>query len=154
MTQVWRTVGRVSYWLSWPALYAYLRIGARARVYVVAGDQVLLVQGWLSDGRWMLPGGGLHRGEAPELGAVREVQEETGITLDPSQLELLRMTQLSYRGLKSSLYFFVARLERPLPVRPQWGEISAIQWFTVEKLGAVSHRPEVREVAELLAPRG
>jgi 8-oxo-dGTP diphosphatase len=154
MSQAWRALGRIAYWLAWPALYVYLRIGARTRVYVIAGDQVLLVQGWLSDGRWMLPGGGLHRGETPEIGAVREVREETGITLEPGQLEMLRTAQPSYHGLESHLYFFVVRLEQPLPVRPQRGEISAVEWFTLEKLRTVDHRLEVQEAAELLAHGG
>jgi 8-oxo-dGTP diphosphatase len=35
--------------------------------------------GVLGEGRWTLPGGGLEFGEAPEAGAVREVEEETGL---------------------------------------------------------------------------
>jgi ADP-ribose pyrophosphatase YjhB (NUDIX family) len=35
--------------------------------------------GNLGEGRWTLPGGGLDFGEAPEVGAVREVAEETGL---------------------------------------------------------------------------
>jgi len=102
----------------------------------------------------MLPGGGLHRGETPELGAVREVREETGISLDPAQLVKLKTTTQSIRGIKSTLHFFVARLEQPLPVRPQRGEISAVAWFTLENLRTVDHRPEVHEAGELLAREG
>jgi len=35
--------------------------------------------GNLGEGLWTLPGGGLDFGEAPEAGAVREVEEETGL---------------------------------------------------------------------------
>lgn len=33
-----------------------------------------------SEGRWTLPGGGLNFGEDPEVGVLREVEEETGFT--------------------------------------------------------------------------
>jgi len=35
--------------------------------------------GNLGEGRWTLPGGGLDFGEPPEVGAIREVAEETGL---------------------------------------------------------------------------
>ena len=33
-----------------------------------------------AEGRWTLPGGGLKFGEDPEVGVLREVEEETGFT--------------------------------------------------------------------------
>jgi 8-oxo-dGTP diphosphatase len=35
--------------------------------------------GNLGEGRWTLPGGGLEFGEPPDIGAIREVAEETGL---------------------------------------------------------------------------
>src|SRR5262245_17343781 len=35
--------------------------------------------GNLGEGLWTLPGGGLDFGESPEAGAIREVEEETGL---------------------------------------------------------------------------
>jgi ADP-ribose pyrophosphatase YjhB (NUDIX family) len=34
---------------------------------------------WSGVGQWTLPGGGLIFGEAPEAGAIRELEEETGL---------------------------------------------------------------------------
>jgi 8-oxo-dGTP diphosphatase len=36
----------------------------------------------LDAGRWTLPGGGLGFGESPEAGALREVEEESGLTVE------------------------------------------------------------------------
>jgi len=37
-------------------------------------------------GRWFLPGGGLHYGEEPLAGLVREFEEETGLAVRPGRL--------------------------------------------------------------------
>lgn len=36
---------------------------------------------------WGLPGGIIDAGETPRMAAVREVQEETGLTIDPDKLQ-------------------------------------------------------------------
>ena len=49
---------------------------------VVRDERVLLCRvapGNQGEGLWTLPGGGLEFGETPEAGAIREVEEETGL---------------------------------------------------------------------------
>jgi ADP-ribose pyrophosphatase YjhB (NUDIX family) len=46
------------------------------------GEAILLCRvspGYPGTGLWTLPGGGLHFGEEPRAGAIREVEEETGL---------------------------------------------------------------------------
>ncbi|MEU7752020.1 NUDIX domain-containing protein [Micromonospora sp. NPDC049171] len=62
-----------------------------ARVLLVdAAGQVLLFQGFdparPEHRYWFTPGGGLNPGEAPAVGAARELAEETGLRLDPAEL--------------------------------------------------------------------
>jgi 8-oxo-dGTP diphosphatase len=59
---------------------------------VVDAGRVLLVQRGQepSKGKWSLPGGMLELGESLHGGVIREVQEETGLTVEPVELiELL-----------------------------------------------------------------
>jgi 8-oxo-dGTP pyrophosphatase MutT (NUDIX family) len=53
------------------------------RVLALDGDgRVLLVRHAYGSGKWMAPGGGLSRREAPLAGALRELREETACTLE------------------------------------------------------------------------
>jgi 8-oxo-dGTP diphosphatase len=63
-----------------------LRVAAYA--VCVRDGQVLLARWVAKDGtrRWTLPGGGMDHGEDPYDTAVREVEEETGHTIEPTAL--------------------------------------------------------------------
>lgn len=62
----------------------------RTRVAVVLNDhEVLLVKNWLGSQQWTLPGGGIKRGETPLQCAVRELFEETGLVVEPSELSFV-----------------------------------------------------------------
>lgn len=151
---LWRRVGRAIYYLSWPALYVYLRLGARTRVLVLVDGHVLLVQGWMSDGRWMLPGGGLHRRELPVDGVVRETAEEAGVMLRSGQLTNLGSEWCQSGGLKFYCHFFATTLSERPATRPQRGEIVAAQWFSLAELDRLPHRSEVEQARRLLAQHG
>jgi 8-oxo-dGTP diphosphatase len=62
-----------------------VRVGAYA---VVERDGAVLLARWVGSDppRWTLPGGGLDHGEDPRLGAIREVEEETGYRVELRQL--------------------------------------------------------------------
>jgi 8-oxo-dGTP pyrophosphatase MutT (NUDIX family) len=57
---------------------ADLRAGAAAAVR--DGDRLLLTRR-SDNGQWCLPGGGVDAGERPAEAAIREVREETGLTI-------------------------------------------------------------------------
>lgn len=56
------------------------------RIFAFDGEgQVLLIRHSYGSGNWMLPGGGLGRGEEPLAAALRELLEETGLALNQAR---------------------------------------------------------------------
>ena len=81
MNPIWTTLGRMMFWLTWPATWLYLHNSRRTRIIVMHRGQILLTKGWLSNRDWALPGGGRHRHETMLKAARRELLEETGLDL-------------------------------------------------------------------------
>ncbi|MCA9344411.1 NUDIX hydrolase [Candidatus Saccharibacteria bacterium] len=116
LNPIWRGLGVFIYFLCWPAIWCMIRMSpTRARVLVVVEGELLLAQDWLGPNRWSIPGGGLHRGEDPKIGALRELEEETGIQLDLKQLKLLGKMNVHNNYIKTKLIIYTASL----PVKPQ-----------------------------------
>ncbi|PSQ45730.1 NUDIX hydrolase [Halobacteriales archaeon SW_6_65_15] len=76
-------------------------------VAVVDGDSLLLVEDFRYDDRWKLPSGRIEVGETMREGAIRELEEETGLSVEPDALtffseevvepvEGMHMTNLSF----------------------------------------------------------
>lgn len=53
---------------------------------VVDGDALLLVEDFRSPGEWKLPSGRMELGESAREGVARELEEETGLAVDPDDL--------------------------------------------------------------------
>lgn len=53
---------------------------------VIDGDSILLVEDFRSPGEWKLPSGRIELGERPSEGVARELEEETGLAVDPDEL--------------------------------------------------------------------
>lgn len=143
MKTLLRRLGVWAYWATYPGLLVYLRGKPRTRVLIRAEGKLLVVKGWLSSGHWALPGGGLHRGEAPLTGLLREVAEETGLHLQPGQVRPLFQEEYRYRGARFPCHYFIADLPRLLPLRPQILEISDAEWLPPESLTLQNANPDV-----------
>lgn len=53
---------------------------------VIDGDRLLLVEDFRSPGKWKLPSGRIELGETAREGVARELEEETGLAVDPADL--------------------------------------------------------------------
>ena len=99
---------RLAYRLAYPVIRRWWRLYGHDGVVIAVwlADRVLAVRHSYKPGL-RLPRGGIGKSEDHRITAVRELQEEVGVAIDPSQLQLVFTTQ-SGLGL---VHFYEARLE-------------------------------------------
>jgi 8-oxo-dGTP pyrophosphatase MutT (NUDIX family) len=136
-----------------------------ARVVLIADGRVLLQHGF-DPGRpeagtwWLTPGGGLHDGESVEDGAVREVFEETGLRLAPTQLGPVIATRVAsfefeHRRFRQSETFFAVNVEAFTPQHHGWDEVEQRalldhRWWTVDELRTTDEMVYPSELADVV----
>ncbi len=123
-----RAVGRTAFWLGWPVLYFFLSGSRRSRVVIAVDDQILVTKSWLGDGNWELPGGGAHKGEDILECALREVKEETDITLEANQLIHGDGFSISSNKISFTCEPFFVRLSNQPAIKPQKAEVADLKW--------------------------
>ena len=151
---LWSRLGRIAYWAVWPGSWLYLRRSRRARLLLTCGDEVLVVRNWLGAGKWNLPGGGLHDGEEPAKGLLREVLEETGIRLAPADIRFLAEEPYRIHGFSYQCSYFVAAVPAKPEVSRRLPEITAISWLRRQNINARNAGPDVLRVLQLLDSHG
>lgn len=133
----YEALGRHLYTI-WKPLLSALSRNMRERVRVVIvndnGD-VLLVRSWFGRQRWSLPGGGIGRGEEVVVAAVREVREETGVTIRIPDLRDLGTIPYPDPEVHYRLHGFSTRANGT-PKRAgihRW-EILEVRWHPIARL--------------------
>lgn len=136
-------IGTLCFWLTWPGIWLILRFQPRTRIVLQSGDTVLVVRPWLSNGKWSLPGGGIHRSEDPVLSAIRELKEETGVTLKREECTLVDTYQYKQDGLRFRYTLFRAKLPAIRKLIPQRHEIAAAEWVKISELKPLTANQDV-----------
>ena len=99
--------------------------------------------GYLGVGRWTLPGGGIVFGEAPEVGALREVEEETGLVAEITGVPVILSDTGTWPLGEPPIPYHQVRFVYPMAVvggeeRVELGgSTDAFEWFRPDALGSV-----------------
>jgi len=129
-----------------------------ATTFVVHRDRTLLHL-HRTLGMWLPPGGHIDRDELPEVAAVREVKEETGLDVEliheplgiasDNARELPRPWHILLENINpfhqhiDLIYFARADSET---VTPDEGESLAVKWFTTEELAGDEIPADIRKL--------
>ena len=117
------------------------------RVLLMRDGYILLVKHTYHAG-WLLPGGGVKRGETLEEAARREVREETG--LEVSALRLHGMYTNFHEYKSDHIAVFVGENFDPSRLRRDPWEIEAAQFFSLESLPADLRPGHHHRIEEML----
>ncbi|MFF9406378.1 NUDIX hydrolase [Streptomyces anandii] len=98
------------------------------------------------NGTWEAPGGVLELDEDPQTGVIREVFEETGVTVRVNELTGV------YKNMKLGVVALVFRCERVAGTERTSAETTAVDWLTPDEVQ--DHMTEVFAVRVLDALDG
>ena len=98
--------------------------------------RIALVRQRHSEG-WALPGGLLGRGETTGMGLVREMAEELGLTIDPSDLPI-PFAAVNARVRRVDVVYFVDAPDGTRLRREDEVEVTGTGWFALDALPEIS----------------
>ncbi|MGH3252439.1 MAG: NUDIX domain-containing protein, partial [Trebonia sp.] len=132
LVRAWQAAGPLQGWLAW-RLHARFGVGATGVVRAQDGRVLLLRHRlWAPEGQWGFPSGFARRGETFQETVVREVREETGLTVRVGRLLELR-SGFRYRA---EVYYEAALVGGLDGLVLQDREILEARLFTLDELPA------------------
>lgn len=146
---------RILFRVAKPLLHPFYRqargmtLGTRTMVLRNDDTEVLLLRHGYAPG-WLLPGGGVERGEALAEAALRELREEAVIEANEADLILhgLFLNERNFRG--DHVACFVLRRFRQGAFRPGF-EVTELRFFPVAELPEATTPGTRRRISEVTA---
>ncbi len=144
-------MGRVFFWLLWPAIWLYSPLFRRVRVVIEHEGSLVLVKNSFGPDYWQLPGGGIKFGESVQAAAAREIHEELGITANPDEMKLLSSDVKIVRqfGLLLRYQFVHFRLSKQQELEIS-SELTAAEWVEKSDIKRMKYAQEVTDGMSLL----
>jgi mutator protein MutT len=112
-------------------------IAPSVNVFIINGSKVLLGRrantGWM-DGHLCPPGGHVENGETPSVAMVREIQEELGQSIDPTDLEFLCVAARNNSPIEYVAYEFIIRDKNYHFTNAEPEKCSELVWVEIDDL--------------------
>jgi ADP-ribose pyrophosphatase YjhB (NUDIX family) len=116
----------------WLANHPKKRIAAKVLMRTSAGE-VLLVKPSYKD-VWQLPGGAVEEGESPQLAAVREIKEETDLTISESDLTIEGTIYRKELETVILLYVYKEALASDVDIKVDGSEVIDYGFFAQDEI--------------------
>ena len=101
--------------------------------YVCVGEKILWIKRGIPPavGKWAMPGGFMENDETPEIAACRELEEETGIRIEPTDMILVSVSSILH--VAQTHLVFRCHLDRE-PTTTATEEAVDFGWFDEDSL--------------------
>lgn len=150
MTKLYSLMGQLMYFILLPFIRLAIKSTNRAYVLIInSNNEILMVKNWLSDGKWSLPGGGIHNNETPETAIVREVKEEVGLNLSKSNLIFVSKGkwQTYDLGYTYQIYKILYKDTKQINLRKL--EMVDYSWVSNDHLQKIETAQEIKEALKV-----
>ena len=131
------------------AVFRVQTTGVKVMLFNPAGELLLIRNGYGESDQFLLPGGGVSRGESPAAAAVREVREE--LSLEIREVDPVWTYESGAEGKRDTIHLFRA-ITDGLPVTDQV-EVVEARFFALEALPELTSPATLRRIAELKGER-
>jgi len=125
-----------------------------AACFCKVGDEILFLKRSIDKpygGTWALPAGKLEKGEDAACAVIREVFEETNITLKEQYIDFLKTVYVRYPEYDFVYHMFKAELkEYPKELELNKVEHEELSWLTLEEGLALTLIPGEHECINLI----
>ena len=118
--------------------------GAKAMLFNTAGELLLVRNNYGRRDLFVLPGGGIKRGETPEAAAAREAREEAGV--EARELRLVSTHHSTAEGWRDTIYLICGTTEDQ-PV-PDGVEVAEARFFPLDALPPGTSGAALRRISE------
>ena len=99
---------------------------------------------------WGLPSGKVNEGELMYDAMTREIQEETGISIDSADINRIATIGVRYEEYDFTYHIFVAQLDNTPQVQINPEEHSGFQWVSLSSILKLPMIPGFTECIEIL----
>lgn len=123
-----------------------------ACVLYVENGKVLLVRQYryaYGESIYEIPAGKLEKGEDPRLSALRELEEETGVKAEKSQLLYVIYPTPGYTNEK--IYIYRAYAGEKVDRHLDEGEFLDVEWVPIEKVKEMLENGEIKDGKTVIA---
>ena len=150
---VYRQLFRIGNWIF--ELYCYLFKPTRRGVYVAVwwNDRVLLINNSYR-AALTLPSGGIGSQETPLNGAIRELKEEVGITVDTDKVKLLSSFTLKHDNIQDEVFAFELVFENQPEIRIDNREVTEAHFEELENALSLNLSAVAAHILELYSQSG
>jgi len=108
-------------------------------------------------GMWALPGGKIEKGEGLRKAGIRELKEETGLTLDRFGTKVLLTGELNIDNQKAAISIYEASVKKGR-MSSKDPEIDKVEWISLDDLisSLIMNqypRAQIQKISQLLTER-